>query len=254
MNDIAGFIETRLINLMSDGAEESKEQALCLEQSLEELQQEVAACQSKRATLGLFNRSTKREIDNRLSELAGLIGEASAGLEEIKSFESVRNRLLKWRVLDVDERGKRVLVITEECVSLMPYHQPGRYVTWSTSTLRFWLNTFFFRNLPQVIQDSVVMVTNENNVGKDTNDRVFLLSVKEAVRYFRNNEDKVAMYNDDHIWWWLRSQYRHDDQAAFVDLYGNIGQSGYHGYPVWYSRGVRPAMWLNLDSSQFGMQ
>jgi hypothetical protein len=73
---------------------------------------------------------------------------------------------------------------------------------------------------------------------------VFLLSIDEAMRYFKYNNDRVARYKGSDSWWWLRSPGNRADRAADVDGGGNVCADG--SVVDYDTDGVRPALWLNL--------
>jgi tetratricopeptide (TPR) repeat protein len=165
-----------------------------------------------------------------------------------KSFEDAG-----FKVLHLDEANRRALVITKDCIAKMPYHQPGGAITWEGCTLRRWLNNEYYHSLPQHIRARVIEVINQNPNnpnygtagGNATRDRVFLLRIDEAKRYFSGNSDRIAKYQGARMWWWLRSPGYCADYAAnvhtgsLVDVIGNyVGNGG----------GVRSALWLNLMS------
>jgi hypothetical protein len=100
--------------------------------------------------------------------------------------------------------------------------------------------------------------------GIDTIDKVFLLSIEEAVKYFGDsgqlqnrpknadylindqyNSARIAKFSDDEAsWWWLRSPGRDSNRAAYVLDFGYIDLSG--GFFNRDDGGVRPALWLKL--------
>ena len=114
--------------------------------------------------------------------------------------------------------------------------------------------------------------------GGDTTDKVFLLSFEEADKYFgdsgdylnkrrkknigqypnnkwvsedngsclsnANDNDRIAKYDDEASWWWLRSPGYRGYFASIVDSGGNA-----NAYGVLADRddgGIRPALWINL--------
>ena len=114
--------------------------------------------------------------------------------------------------------------------------------------------------------------------GNDTTDRIFLLSLEEVDRYFgnsgdyenrrrkiyegqwpsgrwvsadygfgfsnANDSDRIARYNNEALWWWLRSPGGISGSAAGVNVGGGVRVSGGVNFDVF--GGVRPALWLNL--------
>ena len=178
---------------------------------------------------------------------------------------------LVWRVLAV-ENG-RALLITEKLIDCVKYHTKRTDVTWETCTLRQWMNRdFIHKAFSSSEQTQIATVTNQNpnnpvertKGGNATQDKIFALSINEAEKYFRNDDDRMAAPTAYAIkngtWvsdsyslpngektglWWLRSPGVNGDLAAFVDLDGYISQGGLD-----VSDGevaVRPAFWLNLS-------
>ncbi len=101
--------------------------------------------------------------------------------------------------------------------------------------------------------------------GEDTEDSIFLLSLKEAYHYFSDSADRMAAPTGYAIrrgasvsseflvgngegagWWWLRSSGFSSYCAAYVDFDGDINEDG-DGVDM-PGGSVRPALWLNLES------
>ncbi len=170
---------------------------------------------------------------------------------------------VKWRVLarDVD----KVLLITDKGIALKRYHESVGFINvfftginWARCSLRRWLNTDFLETCFSNEEQSQIILTRlENNEGGDTVDKIFLLSIDEARKYFENNGDRsctVTSYAKrtnsgtfgDSYDWWLRSS-SHSATAFFVSGYGSINDST-RELADNDSISVRPALWLNLNS------
>ena len=188
-----------------------------------------------------------------------------------------------WRVLDVQD-GK-ALIITEHIIEQRPYNVQAANVTWETCTLRKYLNGEFLQKFTAEDQKRIAetRIQNPNNLwygtvgGNDTNDKIFLLSLEETDRYFGNSGDyenkrrkswddkndkwvsaddgfaflnandsnRIAQYNNQASWWWLRSPgfLSHSTASVFND-----GLVYVFGFPVHGAEGgVRPALLLNLS-------
>jgi hypothetical protein len=93
------------------------------------------------------------------------------------------------------------------------------------------------------------VVNNDNSEywtssGKDTTDKIFLLSLSEAGRYFSSDRERIARYDGEAVDWWLRSPGINDDHAAIVY---NVGYFNSLGFSVDdRDVAVRPALWVNL--------
>ena len=167
-------------------------------------------------------------------------------------------------VLPAEKRNNHSLVIAKDIfIEDMPYHGPGGIVTWEQCTLRKWLNTVYYESLPPDIKKRIVEVTleNPNNSqygtagGNGTHDKVFLLSLDEVRRYFKDNDARIATNMKEGVEWWLKGQ--GDEwwlrspgdcslRAAIVLASGFVRDDG--DFVKSYYYGVRPAFWLNLDS------
>ena len=96
--------------------------------------------------------------------------------------------------------------------------------------------------------------------GNATTDKVFLLSIDEAERYFPSDDARkcqptaytaYAVEDEEYIdsgncLWWLRSPGSYQNYAAGVYFDGSVGYvSGTVGNDDFC---VRPALWVNLES------
>jgi hypothetical protein len=172
--------------------------------------------------------------------------------QEIMVFGSYEGKELEWLVL-AEVEGK-MLLITKDCASRARYNEEYVGITWEECTLRQWLNDDFFNESfkdeekTRIIESSV---THSDNAcygtpgGNDTMDRVFLLSFEEVKQYLMNDEVQAKL-NGEPFWWWLRSPGTGSDDAAYVDTYGYV--PGY-GHVNGGAGGVRPALWINLESA-----
>jgi len=193
-----------------------------------------------------------------------------------------------WRVLDV-KNGKALLISKDVTHVNKPYNETKTDVTWENCTLRQWLNRDFLNEFSSQEQSQICLSTipNEDNQWygtkgvNQTTDRIFLLSLDEVDNYFgnsgdyqnkrrkkyvsagnvqpnstgdyllnENDKDRVSTYRGSQTWWWLRSSGGGSDDAAYVNYAGSVVVAG---RPVSERRtggGVRPALWLNLESGE----
>ncbi len=204
---------------------------------------------------------------------------------------------VKWRVLKTD--GNQALLLSDVALDDQRYNTVYENVTWETSTIRSWLNGYgssynqqgidysgrnfidsaFTSGEKSAIADTSVV--NAGNLsygtegGKDTVDKIFLLSESEvygesavpygfvsagytydeARRSKGSNYAKAmglysytgAQYNGN-CYWWLRSPGDYSYDAAYVLYSGFV----YYWYYVnYYDVGVRAALNLNLSSNQW---
>ena len=154
---------------------------------------------------------------------------------------------ISWRVLAQQE--DRILVQSRDAVATLPYHRESREVTWESCDLRRWLNEAFFSiaftEFEQRLICQTIVRTPDNRHfcsagGKDTTDRIFLLSLDEVKTYFASDEERAIG-----SWWWLRSPGFDNAFAAAVTPEGAVVPIGSFVEGDDYM--VRPAMWLRAQ-------
>lgn len=176
-----------------------------------------------------------------------------------------------WRVLDV--QGGRALLLTEKIPEKRPYHSSITAVTWEECALRKYLNGAFLQKFSSQEQSRIVPTVNTNPDnswygtagGRNTTDKVFLLSIEEVVKYFGDSGQlwevikgrgyiydeyksaRIAKYQGEEVWWWLRSPGDSDGYAFGAAYVGRDGTLFVRGTNVDSADGgVRPALWINL--------
>ena len=189
---------------------------------------------------------------------------------------------IEWIVLDVQD-GK-ALLLSRYGLDAKPYNKEPEDITWESCTLRAWLNGDFLKTAFSAQEQSAILMTDVDNSkaqgysgystngGKNTQDKIFLLSYAEANRFLgvtkddRNNTKsrvkptawaiKNGAYTsisnktaegDAAGWWWLRSPGGIQDCAASVVGVGSLNSLGVNNE----AGGVRPAFWLDLESDVF---
>ena len=173
---------------------------------------------------------------------------------------------IEWLVLA--REGEQMLVISRYALDCQQYNTSSKIATWETCSLRKWLNETFIENAfsseEQVMIQNTTVTADKNpryitSPGKDTTDRVFLLSISEINEYFSSDEARSCVVTDYAIaqgayakdktgqcWWWLRSPGNDRYLAADVNLYGSVH---YDGDRVDDDKTcVRPALWISLES------
>jgi len=153
-----------------------------------------------------------------------------------------------WRVLAV--RGKTALLITEDIIEQRAYHSIEAPVTWEKCDLRKYLNAEFYNKLGEA-KSKVLNARNKNQKnpeygtkgGNPTNDKIFLLSINEAKKYFTNDSESIANIDGEACWWWLRSPGNLDCRAADIFADGGVNDRGRF---INESGGVRPTLWIKI--------
>ena len=169
---------------------------------------------------------------------------------------------IEWLILESD--GETALLISRYALDCKPYNK-NKDTTWETCTLRGWLNDEFFNKAfsadekKSILQSDVSADKNPEynvNPGNATKDKVFLLSVVEANKYFKSNDARMCAPTDYAIqrgeWgpyesrnvcrWWLRSPGCISNCAAYVYTDGSI--YNYYVYISGYA--VRPCVRVRL--------
>lgn len=186
---------------------------------------------------------------------------------------------IEWLVLD--KQDGKLLLLSKYALDAMPWNDESEKVSWETCTLREWLNeTFYNTAFSQTEQEQIAVAKVKNKdilkpqSGNDTEDSVFLLSTKEATRYFypesavadpaRRAEvteyakaqgagtdiktvfgvSEATTEYDGNGCWWLRSLGDFNYGAAYIGFSGCIG-SGYTVVGCFHV--VRPAVWLTPE-------
>lgn len=170
---------------------------------------------------------------------------------------------INWIVLEKDKMS--LLLISDKALDCQQYNTSLTDTTWESCSLRKWLNGTFLNAAFSAEEQAQIQNTNvsadknpeySTNPGNATNDKVFLLSVTEAVKYdsaiyckptdyaIANGAD-VDGFNGNCLWW-LRSPGAYQNNAAYVYFYGDVYEygDGVNGDHI----AVRPALWIDLYS------
>ncbi len=107
------------------------------------------------------------------------------------------------------------------------------------SNIRTYVDINFRNSFSEEEKNRIIYPTTIIEYGSTLYEHIFLLSVAEAKKYFKNDNDRVAKYESKPFLWWLRSN--GGDSSKMACVYGEIQaiDSNIIG-------GIRPALWLNL--------
>lgn len=151
---------------------------------------------------------------------------------------------IEWQVRK--QEGNKALLCSKNILTERRYDCKSN--VWKNSEIRHWLNNECMNNAFTDDEKATILETKLPDVG--TTDKVFLLSHEEAKKLFKGNRARRVKFGTcDYRWWWLRSPGLNDYDAAFVD--GDDGLVYERGHDVEEEYGVRPALWVNLDSDIF---
>ncbi len=174
--------------------------------------------------------------------------------------------LMPWQVLE--NKDGRLLLISAYVLDCLPYEDfYKKNCRWNTSSIRKRLNREYLagiltqqeidRIVPVHIDDSDDSLSFDIPADK-TGDRFFLLSVKEAKRYYRDNRRRmvpvVKYATRSMLWtvfdkwahWWLRTPGELDADMFYVrdgeimSINSTVQGSYFEHF------GVRPAMYINM--------
>ncbi len=179
---------------------------------------------------------------------------------------------IEWVVLE--KENDRLLVISRYVLDCQKYHSSRSNTTWENCSLRSWLNNTFLNEAFRKEEQSMIQrvkVSAEKNPnyptkpGSSTNDKVFLLSISEAEKYFPTDKSRTcsptlyakaqgAWTKDEYktpegkptCWWWLRTPGEDQQNAANIYRDGPVDYKG--DYVNFEEDGVRPAMWIKVNN------
>ncbi len=175
---------------------------------------------------------------------------------------------IEWQVIRIEDDF--ALLLSVKGLEARPRHAELNDTDWSNSSLRAWLNGEFYENafgtsgaeyIAQSFNSNPGNPETGNGSGRNTNDRIFLLSLEEAAAWLPTNAERVggvsvyaetqgAIVSSGHGMWWLRTGGSDEGTSAFVDPDGSINGAGLDvdtGYLT-----VRPAFWLRLKGNKSG--
>ncbi|MGM9999310.1 MAG: DUF6273 domain-containing protein [Candidatus Bruticola sp.] len=171
---------------------------------------------------------------------------------------------IRWRVLQVKPEEGVALLIVKKCLACRQFHSQPPYPGWENSEIRKWLNGEFIEGVFTPEERGLIPEITVSNAceqdcrfgksgGRDTQDRIFLLSYSEARSYFENYADRRCSLtlaakaqggfsdSEGDCCWWLRSPGAQENSAGFVS-YG--GSFSYDKNVDFMGISVRPALWV----------
>lgn len=233
-----------------------------------------------------IDKNTQIEINAEMLQKSPAPDESVTD-DDITLYDTIIFGGIEWYVLE-EENGEKLL-LSKNIIARGAFQDEDGKLTWENSSIRQYLNTEFYNSFSlqeqkQIVQKSIVTYPayydsfdgNSYAVdgGKQTEDKIFLLSVEEVEKFFAIEGDLTerenwwnehygrdvdymerpyptklicidgsrAMYQNEALWWWLRSPAYYENGTAVVDADGNIDAGGYLSQNQ--NGGVRPAMWI----------
>ena len=176
---------------------------------------------------------------------------------------------IEWLVLDVD--GSQALVISKYGLDIREFNDekdPYAVITWGNCHLRTWLNGQFLNtsfgsdHRKMIFTSEVPAGTNPDSQispGRDTKDKVFILSIEEAYRYFDSDRARQCFAtafcsalgaekgDDGGCYWWLRSPGIETSTVTVVLWNGAVFTNGFSCGHV-PNLAIRPVMRVDLGA------
>ena len=179
-------------------------------------------------------------------------------------FDENDKRPIEWIVLDKKE--DRYLLLSKYVIAEMIYNQRNEYcATWDKCDVRRWLNKEFLNEAFTPDEQEIIITTNvtadENpfvvsDVGNDTQDKVFLLSIMEVYKYFHSPSQRKCNwpegFADQYSFycysacWWLRTS---SDRKGYTSVVNHNGSISYedHSHRSGFID-IRPAIWVKRSN------
>ena len=166
---------------------------------------------------------------------------------------------VEWIVLDTAE--EKVLLLSRLCLETRKFHHAKVTVRWEGCDLRRWMNVDMLDMLFNEEEQAALLETPlqalkhprfHTDPGRDTVDRLFLLSYQEAELYFPEKADRMAYATPYAVsqgaflngktgtcGWWTRTTGHSPDDECRISSEGK-----FVNYAVNYRKDtVRPALW-----------
>ena len=145
---------------------------------------------------------------------------------EFNSGDEIEIEGALWRVLEVDEDKKSILIWKHTmCDDYVDFNHNGSSA-YEGSDLQNYLQNDFLEQIPEEMKELVSI------------DGFFPLSIEELREYLPQEADRIATDEDgDTVWYWLRSAFRGNGYHVWY-----VGTSGYaHGSYAAYAYRCAPA-------------
>lgn len=168
-------------------------------------------------SLGDYKEATARtvEIHNRLAKGNTIY------------FGTMEGKPLAWKVIKKEK--DRLLLLSENPVKALPYHRELEKIAYEDSTLKEWLNNEFLAFFSE--EEQVKLLPDEKG------ESIFLLDKATAKSLLK----KKGSLKADTDWWIADSK---GINALFITAKGKINEKG---DMVTKEKGIRPALWLDIE-------
>lgn len=171
---------------------------------------------------------------------------------------------IEWFVLEVKD-GKAWLM-TKYCIEVVIFYPQRVPMYWGKSDLRAWMNGDFLQEAFSAEEQALIQTTiveNDNphgmkGAGADTEDKVYLLSKSEVLRFFPEMADRVAYPTEyaraqgatlssetGSCRWWTRTPGARKMDMCGMRVDGRISEYGMQDVD-WPGNTMRPVLWVSV--------
>lgn len=156
---------------------------------------------------------------------------------------------IEWIILS--REGDNLLMMAYKVLECKQYNKTWTATNWEQSSVRLYLNSEFLNGFTG--EEKSMLLTEMTGVDIGVNDKVFLFSAEEAVKYcgeyIRGGVTKLGtamgVWTDDsgNAWWWLRDC--RNDSAQLVRSDGSVETDGY--FVNYGHAGIRPVIRISIS-------
>ena len=173
--------------------------------------------------------------------------------KEIIKFGNYNEKTIEWLILE--RNNNKLFLVSKNIISFKPFNDKLEATTWEKSSIRKWLNNDFLNDSFSLeefnkIQTTRVKTTDDwysnSNGGNATNDKIFLLSNEEVLKYFVSKEERIckSQDSDNNYPWWIRNMGSRQSSASYITVDGEFSSQNAKRD----NYGIRCAMWIDLDA------
>ena len=214
-------------------------------------------CGAPISNLNLGQEEKNTENENTISFGNATIGDTiKFGKFKYQIDQTEKQVPIEWIVLDIKDSKLLLLSKNGLCTDNYDENYSDRtgyeYVNWEECPLRKRLNndflnaTFGINEQKKIVETEVInngYSEYTNRDGKNTFDKIFLLSINEVKSYFKSEKERKCyklLDNKNAIGWWLRT--------TFDGITNGVNEKGKfeRDFVPYFSYYVRPAMWVKI--------
>ena len=169
---------------------------------------------------------------------------------------------IRWSVLDIDEKNKKALIVSQYSLEYMKFYDDEKQSSWKDSFIRKWLNKDFYDKAfndeeKKHIKSSKINNKNIEGIrvkqGDNTTDKVFLLSVDE----FRNFSDSSKIFSYSNTYY-AESKFKFENEnkgsvTSGKELFGAGERKRSEGSFWLRNNGIEPnsAMFVDFNKNSY---